>query len=258
MKFLSLRISCRLLVSHSLLFCCFFASNCIAESITTGSKSNYFGQAKRLAKIIHADRRITFYCGCHYDKHNKVDLRTCGYLIQQDKRRARRLEWEHIVPVSLWGNHFSCWKEAVCCKRTHCYRGRACCRKVDRSFAKMEADLHNIVPEIGELNALRSNYRFGILPHIRASRFGACEIKIDPKMRRVEPPPHTRGFIARAYLYMSERYNISLSESQARLFISWNKQYPPQPWEIERNKRICNMQGNDNPYITQYQDKNGE
>ncbi len=216
-------------------------------------QNNHFSQAKRLAKLIYADHRVTFYCGCRYDKHGKVDLRSCGYQIQQDKRRARRLEWEHIVPVSLWGNHLPCWKRALCCKKSHmCYKGRACCRKLDPTFSKMEADLHNIVPEIGELNRLRSNYRFGVLPHISSSQFGACEIKIDNQSRRVEPRSQVRGIIARAYLYMAETYGISLSKNQRQLFVAWNKQYPPEAWEIKRNKRIMSIQGNDNSYISQY------
>jgi deoxyribonuclease-1 len=226
-----------------------------AEKGVACGQQDRFSQAKRLAKKIYADHRTTFYCGCHYDKHGKIDLRSCGYRIQHNKRRAHRLEWEHIVPVSLWGNHLPCWKETLCCKKHYCYKGRPCCRKLDPSFAKMEADLHNIVPEIGELNALRSHYRFGVLPHIESAQFGPCEIKIDTQTRRVEPPPRARGMIARAYLYMAETYAISLSKSQIQLFMHWNRQYPPESWEIERNKRIQNIQGNDNSYITQYQDK---
>ena len=136
-----------------------------------------------------------------------------------------------------------------------CYRGRACCRKLDPLFSKMEADLHNIVPEIGELNGLRSNYRFGVLPHMPYSQFGACEIKIDIQSRRVEPRWQVRGIIARAYLYMAETYGISLSKNQRQLFVAWNRQYTPLDWEIERNKRIMRIQGNDNAYISQYRGK---
>lgn len=258
MKFLNLRISGLLFTSYFFLYCWFPSPGYAKKYETTSAPQSHFSQAKRIAKLMYADHRVTFYCGCRYDKHNKVDLHSCGYLVQKDKRRARRLEWEHIMPVSLWGNQLACWKLGQCCKKNHCYKGRACCRKIDRSFAKMEADLHNIVPESGELNALRSNYRFGFLPHIPQTQFGNCQMKIDPQIRQVEPPPQTRGFIARAYLYMAERYHISLSQSQIQLFRHWNKQYPPEVWEVERNKRILDIQGNDNPYITQYQEKQNE
>jgi deoxyribonuclease I len=215
-----------------------------------------FTQAKKWAKQIYSDHRYTFYCGCQFDKHNKIDLGSCGYQIQTDSRRAKRIEWEHIVPISHLASHLPCWKNKLCCKSNgHCFKGRQCCRMIDPNFAKMEADLHNLVPEIGELNALRSNYRFGVLPFIQENQFGDCEFKIDPSTRRVEPAILTRGMIARAYLYMAEHYHWNLSSSQRQLFIAWNNQYPPVEWEIERNKRIEKIQGNLNPFISQYLEK---
>jgi deoxyribonuclease-1 len=215
----------------------------------------HFGQAKHLAKQIYIDHRMTFYCGCRYDKHNQVDLESCGYEIQKDKRRARRIEWEHIMPVSHWGKELPCWKNRICCKNRECYSGRRCCREVDEKFSEMEADLHNLVPAIGELNGLRSNYRFGILPHVKSKKFGACELKIDKVTRRIEPRAAIRGAIARAYLYMSDTYKIPLSDSQQQLMSAWNTQYPPDTWEIERDKRIAAVQGNHNLYIAQYAKK---
>ncbi len=211
-----------------------------------------FHAAKMIARYIYRDHRTTFYCGCSYDKHHKIKLESCGYKIQHNKRRAHRLEWEHIVPVSLWGKSLPCWNYALCCQKKKCYKGRACCRKQDCHFSKMEADLHNLVPEIGELNSLRANYQFGLLPFIAQGKFGACEIKIDQEMQRVEPCLRVRGAIARAYLYMSQQYGISLSKSQMQLYKAWNRKHPPDSWEIERNKRIQYFQGNHNPYIFQY------
>ncbi len=228
---------------------CFYSGFSFAQNVP-----EHFGQAKYYAKKIFSDHRETFYCGCHYDKHQHIDLNSCGYQIQKDKRRARRLEWEHIVPVSLWNNHFPCWKQAICCEKKRCYKGRECCRKKDKSFAKMEADLHNLVPEIGEINQLRSNYRFGLLPHIEAGQFGSCEFKIDRTTRRVEPRVAVRGIIARAYLYMAKTYHIALSKSQQQLYVSWNRLYPPDSWEREWDDRVAEIQGNHNTYITQYQE----
>lgn len=234
-----------------------FSQNKIASGAISNSPLN-FTQAKELARQIYADHRTTFYCGCHYDKHNQIDLHSCGYKIQYDKRRAKRVEWEHIMPVSLWGKEFPCWKNAICCKGKSakygksCYKGRQCCREVDQEFSKIEADLHNLVPEIGELNALRSNFRFAVLPQKKPGQLGVCEMKIDSETRRVEPIPTTRGFIARIYLYMSETYKIPLSDSQRQLMNAWNKMYPPDEWEIERDNRIARLQGNHNPFVKDY------
>lgn len=213
----------------------------------------HFSEAKRLAKRIYSDHRRTFYCGCRYDKHGVVDLHSCGYQDQGNKRRAKRLEWEHIMPASFWGQSLPCWNEPLCCKKpTQCYKGRRCCREIDEQFSKMEADLHNLVPEIGELNGLRSNYAFSLLPNIEAGQFGLCEMKIDPDSRQAEPAPAVRGMIARAYLYMSATYQISLSESQQNLMAAWNAEYPPSTWEREWDKRVADVQGNHNTFITDY------
>ncbi len=219
-----------------------------------------FSMAKTLAKEIHADHRLTFYCGCRYDKYGKIDLKTCGYKIQKNKKRAERIEWEHIVPVSLWGQALPCWRQALCCdsETGRCYKGRKCCEKVDPQFIKMETDLHNVVPEIGELNAYRSNYRFGMLPFVSQGQFGTCEIKIDQETRRVEPSVAVRGTIARAYLYMSETYDIPLSSSQEQLFRAWNREYPPTAWEKTWHDRVAEIQGSHNPFILRYAEKRGD
>lgn len=208
-----------------------------------------FYQAKQIAKELFSDRRETFYCGCTFDQNNRVDLKSCGYKIQNDKKRAERIEWEHIVPVSHLAQDFPCWKKPICCKNGECTRGRKCCQEIDVAFSKMEADLHNLVPEIGELNALRSNYRFGILPETSSGQFGQCNIKIDNETRRVEPRQEVRGTIARAYLYMADTYNFNLSESQRKLFTSWHELYPPDAAEREWDERVFRVQGNHNPYI---------
>lgn len=225
--------------------------NC--DSNLINKNINNFTEAKRAARVIFRDHRRTFYCGCKYDKHQNINLNSCGYRIQEDARRAQRLEWEHIVPVSHLASHLPCWRQKLCCsKNGHYYGGRNCCRMIDPKFAKMEGDLHNLVPEIGELNAQRANYRFGMLPFIPAGQFGECEIKIDPNTRRVEPKPAVRGTIARTYLYMASIYDFDLSENQKQLFKAWNKEFPPDEWEVTWDQRIKNIQGNSNPYISEY------
>jgi len=261
-----------------------------------------FHEAKKSARQLFRDHRKTFYCGCKFNQHNRIDLASCGYHIQQDKRRATRLEWEHIVPVSHLAANFDCWKKPICCaekekgkkrkggqtltarevaansesamnsetdtnaevkaetsakteKEEQCFRGRKCCQQADVQFSNMEADLHNLVPEVGELNALRSNYRFGELPDLKVGQFGQCEIKIDDETRRVEPNATVKGMIARTYLYMADTYHFQLSDSQRQLFSAWNAEYPPDTWEIEWDNRIFHIQGNHNLYISQYHDK---
>ena len=224
------------------------------DKITTNNKQINFRQAKSLAKLIYQDHNFTFYCNCKYiHSNNQVDLQSCGYKVQNSMKRASRLEWEHIMPASFFGGSLPCWNQLLCSSdKNHKYKGRLCCQKIDPNFAKIEADLHNIVPIIGELNALRSNYDFAELPEIENNRFGTCTIKIDKKTRQIDPPEETKGMVARTYLYMSQRYKISLTRKQKKIFSTWNKKYPPTNWEIYRNKIIKELQNNDNTYVSAY------
>ncbi|WP_029841032.1 endonuclease, partial [Vibrio parahaemolyticus] len=55
--------------------------------------------------------------------------------------------------------------------------------------------------------------------------------------------------IARTYLYMSKEYGFKLSKQQTQLMSAWNKTYPVDKWECERDKRIAKVQGNHNPFV---------
>jgi deoxyribonuclease-1 len=67
----------------------------------------------------------------------------------------------------------------------------------------MQADMFNLYPAIGAINALRSNYNFTMLPSAKSS-FGSCQMKIEN--RKAEPPEDSRGRIARTYIYMEQTY----------------------------------------------------
>ena len=151
--------------------------------------------------------------------------------------RAQKIEWEHVVPAHNFGKHLSCWREG----------GRKACSK-DKLFNLMEADMHNLVPAIGEVNADRSNFRFAAdLP--KKGMYGNCEFEVNFKDRRAYPRKEIRGDIARIYLYMSDKYNINLSNQERKLMEAWNKQDPVDEWERIKNKRVTKIQGNSNPYI---------
>jgi endonuclease I len=126
-----------------------------------------FNQAKRALERIYADHRTTFYCGCRYDAARRIDLGSCGYTPKNaGSSRARRIEWEHVVAAEAFGQSFREWREGhpECLdKRGKPFKGRNCARKMSTAFRRMEADMHNLYPVIGELNALRSNYSIAII-----------------------------------------------------------------------------------------------
>ncbi|MTI17823.1 endonuclease I [Rhodobacteraceae bacterium RKSG542] len=212
-----------------------------------------FGTAKRLLEkkvyFEEVDRR-TFYCGCSYSDKKQVDADSCGYEPRKANSRSKRIEWEHIVPASRFGSPRACWQEgddACVNSKGKAYKGRRCCAKVDAQFAAMEADLHNLVPAIGELNGDRSNYRVGDWEGEKV--YGACDFKVSSSKRIFDPSDAVRGDIARAYLYMEATYGIGLSDEEKQRFESWHIADPASDWEIERNRRIIKEQGNSNSFV---------
>ena len=196
-----------------------------------------FVEAKKIAWKLYAERPVEFYCGCTY-KGNRVDLDSCGYEPRKNAQRAGRIEWEHVVPAWVIGHQRQCWQDG----------GRKNCTANDPVFSRAEADLHNLVPSIGEVNGDRSNFSFGMLTQ-KPHQYGACPFVVDFKQRTAMPPENTRGTIARIYLYMSDRYKLRLSRQDQRLYGIWNRQYPVSEWEQWRNRKIACVQGNANPYV---------
>lgn len=226
----------------------FFA---IQNSYASNTNIESFRKSKRLLeRHVYFDHRETIYCGAAFDGKKNITTPQ-GFTTNIYKKRAQRVEWEHIVPAENFGRNFTAWRDGDddCVKRTgKKYKGRKCARKVSKDFRLMEADMYNLHPAIGAVNAARSNYNFGILDS-ELSDFGTCNVKIDNKI--VEPPVEARGRIARAYLYMDEVYaNYSMSSKQRQLMQAWNKQYPVSTFECQRYQRILNTQGNDNPVLS--------
>lgn len=220
-----------------------FATFFLTFSDTTfAAPPTSFSAAKRVAIQIYDQHPVSFYCGCDIQKEGKKlipDLESCGYDIRKQKVRASRIEWEHVVPAWAFGHQLQCWQEG----------GRRNCSRSSELFRQMEADLHNLVPAIGEVNGDRSNYRFGFL-NDHPDMYGKCDFKVDFKSRVAQPPIAQRGAIARIYLYMADQYPFELSDYQVKLFEAWDKIYPPSEWETERNRIIGEMIGQENLYIS--------
>ncbi|WP_198158437.1 deoxyribonuclease I [Enterovibrio coralii] len=201
-----------------------------------------FTKAKRIAQGIYDDYPVSFYCGCDIEWKGKKgipDLEACGYNVRKQEKRASRIEWEHVVPAWQFGHQRQCWQDG----------GRKNCARNDTAFKLMEADLHNLVPAIGEVNGDRSNYRFSQWNGDKGAFYGRCEMKVDFKQRAVEPPAQSRGAIARTYKYMNKQYDFRLASSQKKLMDAWDKTYPVTEWECERDRRIAREQGNHNPFV---------
>lgn len=223
----------------------------IAYSGDNGNtKFQSFNKAKKtLLKEVNYDHHITFYCGCPFTSEKKI-LNTNGYVPKKKWKRAYRLEWEHIVPAHAFGQSFSEWRNGhpdCIDSKGRPFKGRKCTEKVNTEFRYMQADMYNLVPAVGEINGLRSNYSHGIIPGEKRE-FGTCDMEIEG--RKAEPPPNIRGDIARTYFYMDWAYpgHGIISKKNRKLFEAWDKQDPVDSWECERCKRIEKIQGNGNPF----------
>lgn len=226
-----------------------FLVSIITFNLSMAAPPADFNAAKKIAAEIFKRHPVTLYCGCSYqEKH--IDLTSCNMHSAIPIARANRLEWEHMMPAEHFGRSHRCWYEKMCKnKKNHkAYRGRKCCKKIDASFRQQEAELYNLWPAVGSVNQARSNYHYGVLHNKRG--FYGCEFERDKQLRLAEPPDRAKGIVARANLFMAQRYNLTLSKEQQDLYQQWHKQFPPDPWELQWGREVAGIVGYENPFIT--------
>ncbi|MCM0606475.1 MAG: endonuclease [Xanthomonadaceae bacterium] len=208
-----------------------------------------FEEAKKILWKIHAENSETLYCGCKYSG-KLVDMKSCGYMPVRMAGRAAKIEWEHVVPAEAFGQSFKEWRTGspICSKNGRKTRGRKCAEKASPEYTRMAADLYNLWPEIGELNALRSNFSMAELTSSYYT-FGECKAKIlDNKF---EPMDKAKGIVARTYMYMEKEYpgRGVISDKNKKLFEAWDKMHPVTPWECKRAQKIEAIQGSGNSVL---------
>jgi len=101
------------------------------------------------------------------------------------------------------------------------------------------ADLHHIRPENPRVNSSRGNKPFSD----------------KDKSGYYTPDPEVRGDIARILFYLlvrypeSDSYNITCVAESMEMLLEWNESDPVDAWELQRNERTYEIQGNRNPFI---------
>ena len=225
----------------------FEADVAILDDSPLGLKSGFsFAKSKRLlGREIYTSHLLAFYSGCRYRLVKKKFVpvaSSCGFKYRKNKNRSERIEWEHIVPAWHFGHQLRCWQNG----------GRLHCRNSNEQFRQMEADMHNLVPAIGEINGDRSNYKFSMISGEKRVYGKPVNMEILSSDRRAEPPENVQGDIARTYFYMMDRYDMRISDQQKQLFIAWNNTNPVDRWESEKNQLIKKLQGDENEYVTHY------
>ncbi len=116
----------------------------------------------------------------------------------------------------------------------------------------MEADIHNHFTSIGDVNGDRSNHPFSEVPD-EPRVYGQCDFELKKNLWRkgkiAEPKESIRGDIARAYFYMSEQYDVPISDDYKEMLLKWNLSDPADQWEKKRNDLIEAVQGNRNRFV---------
>ena len=228
-------------------------SMAIASVVYAGGNTKFqsFNKAKKtLLKKVYHDHHLTFYCGCPFD--DKKQLTPCDhYIPKKINARSQRIEWEHVVPAAHFGQSFREWRKGdpgCVDSKGKAFKGRKCAEKMNTKYRFMQSDMYNLYPAIGEINGLRSNYRFDMVAG-EDREFGPCDFEIQGRV--AEPPENVRGDIARTYQYMDSAYpgHGIIGKASIKLFQAWSKQDPVDPWECERCKRIEALQGNENKIV---------
>jgi len=91
----------------------------------------------------------------------------------------------------------------------------------------------NLVPAIGELNADRSNHRYGAFKPSN-EQYGQCNFQVDFKAKRAFIDPSIRGDVARIYFYIV----IPTILKCRKMMSTWDKVDPVDEWEKKKIKLL--------------------
>lgn len=218
----------------------------IAPFFVLFARPQNFTEAKKelvqFYKELGTSYQVTFYCQAPFKitKRNKlIVIPSQKFSPRKTKsgkpnNRDKRIEWEHIMPMSNAYHHFLCWRKG----------GRKECEKNDKNFQLLEADLQNLKPSIGSINGDRSNYHYAEAPKgMDFNQYGQCKVYTDFKDKLFYPANYSKGYIARTYIYMSEQYGIRLSDKERKLMLVWNKEYPMSEEERFFRTRFSSIMG---------------
>lgn len=162
---------------------------------------------------LYADGGKSFFCDEQFS--------TKGFMFTQG----------YIYPLADIRNALSCGTTRQC--------------EQDNRYRQIASDLHNMIPVRNRVELRRRNARYEELGAvIEADECGIRESSV-----LFEPPPRVKGDVARSMGYMVGTYGLPWLGS-AQVFQGWNRSDPPDDRELSRHKRVAEIQGNENLYIT--------
>ena len=121
------------------------------------------------------------------------------------------------------------------------------------------SDLHHLRPSDPSVNSSKGNKRFGEVENgnevMISSLNGGGGSGCYSNPTYFEPRDEVKGDVARIIFYLFTRYPQSdnheftdVAES-LEVLLDWHNQDPVDEWEMRRNERTYEIQGNRNPYI---------
>lgn len=196
----------------TLLFCC------SVQAAGQTVYDNYFEVLPLFWQQVYPEGGETLYCAEKFGRN-----------------KGRNINIEHVYPMSWAMSSVGC-------------RSRDACRRKSPRFNQIESDMHNFYPSRKDINKIRGSAPFGIISGETRS-FGQCDFEFDARKRSVEPPPVSRGNIARAMFHMQESYGLKIFSRQGAMLQRWNREDPPDEEELRRNDVIEKLQGTRNRFI---------
>lgn len=128
-----------------------------------------------------------------------------------------------------------------------------------------KSDMHNLRPCRAAVNSARGNLKFGESPDNNTdnwykdaiSQSNIPSVDIDDWSERdannvFEPRESVKGDIARIVFYFYTIYpsaDVNFFNSMKHTLYDWHYADPVDAWELDRNNKVKQEQGNDNPFI---------
>ncbi|AOY87059.1 endonuclease I [Marinobacter salinus] len=124
-----------------------------------------------------------------------------------------------------------------------CGTSRQCER--DNRYRQIASDLHNMIPVRSRTEMQRRSVRYENL----GETINRDDCGIRESAGFFEPPELVKGDIARTVAYMVDTYDLPWLGSTP-VFQGWSRLDPPDDTELTRHRRIAEIQGNENPFVT--------
>ena len=129
-------------------------------------------------------------------------------------------------------------------------RSRLIDDETSAQYEHQQSDLHHLLPARSVVNSLRGSQHFGEPVYGIDRQYTPALSGQDADGHSVFLPiEERRGDVARVIFYMSLRWGLDIPDYEEENLRAWHLADPVDAWEIERNQRIQDLQGNRNPFI---------